>query len=748
MASSLFRYCRNPSYSLLNAGNFGARLLAFSTSIQDDPGGDATKKAALNDLLLASYRQLLERGVLLPDATQATAVHALQTLQNAVLHGEKLRSSFSEEGSANTEFSPCRPDGNGSGDSSSSSSSSSSSRRNGFGVSSNANGRQIGNNKLPIPAAAAGGGEPPAVHIAPKPHTVRGAYLWGPVGSGKTALMDLFASTTRQCLEAAAAATAAHTAQLGAASARVTAAAATAAHGTSLLLRSAGRQHYHEFMQSVHGRLHELHQALPRVVARNRQGRMVYRYAEPEEDPLVTVARELGSRTAVLCLDELHVTDVADAMILSRLFGALLVDFDTTVVFTSNRPPKDLYKGGLSRKYFEPFVQLVYEQMVVLRVAADVDYRLTGVTATATTRNVAPAEAETSAAETGVVRVGSDCSTTPTVEREVEESAFRKESGGHWFFGSVASQRLHNQWRRRAAAAAAAARSTSEADGATDVAASGQSYPQLGVAGAPATVPLAYGRTLKVPCALGDAAFFTFEQLCGAKGLRAAVDDGGALAAPDFLALCRRFREIYITDVPQLGPAHRDEARRFVTLLDVAYDNRCYLSVAASVPMDILFVPLLEEAHRQGVDPRLGLPKNTSVSHQVGPMAGGGNGVAATEGDVTAADANRSDDEFAGSSISAPITALKSAAVPLSSPSPSPSPPPPPTTTTGSHHPAMGIGGSGLEQQRQHQNQQVLSTPKPGDLTLPWALLWEEVLMYHRAASRLAEMCPQVVRAG
>ncbi|GIM11304.1 hypothetical protein Vretimale_14823 [Volvox reticuliferus] len=318
MASSLFRYCRNPSYSLLNAGNFGARLLAFSTSIQDDPGGDATKKAALNDLLLASYRQLLERGVLLPDATQATAVHALQTLQNAVLHGEKLRSSFSEEGSANTEFSPCRPDGNGSGDSSSSSSSSSSSRRNGFGVSSNANGRQIGNNKLPIPAAAAGGGEPPAVHIAPKPHTVRGAYLWGPVGSGKTALMDLFASTTRQCLEAAAAATAAHTAQLGAASARVTAAAATAAHGTSLLLRSAGRQHYHEFMQSVHGRLHELHQALPRVVARNRQGRMVYRYAEPEEDPLVTVARELGSRTAVLCLDELHVTDVADAMILSR----------------------------------------------------------------------------------------------------------------------------------------------------------------------------------------------------------------------------------------------------------------------------------------------------------------------------------------------------------------------------------------------------------------------------------------------
>jgi len=70
------------------------------------------------------------------------------------------------------------------------------------------------------------------------------------------------------------------------------------------------------------------------------------------------VARAAAAHTDVLCLDELHVTDVADAMLLSRLLGELL-HCGCTVLLTSNRPPRDLYKGGLSRKYFEPFIQLV-----------------------------------------------------------------------------------------------------------------------------------------------------------------------------------------------------------------------------------------------------------------------------------------------------------------------------------------------------------------------------------------------------
>ncbi|PNH07236.1 hypothetical protein TSOC_006355, partial [Tetrabaena socialis] len=67
--------------------------------------------------------------------------------------------------------------------------------------------------------------------------------------------------------------------------------------------------------------------------------------------------------------------------------------------------------------------------------------------------------------------------------------------------------------------------------------------------------------------------WLTFGQLCGAEGLRAGMDDGGALGPPDYLALCGRFRQLFVSGVPQLGPAQRDEARRLVTLLDVAYEH-------------------------------------------------------------------------------------------------------------------------------------------------------------------------------
>lgn len=85
---------------------------------------------------------------------------------------------------------------------------------------------------------------------------------------------------------------------------------------------------------------------------------LLCRHALPPVDPILVVARSAAASTDLLCLDELHVTDVADAMLLSRLFGELLA-CGCAVVFTSNRPPRDLYKGGLSRRYFEPFIHLV-----------------------------------------------------------------------------------------------------------------------------------------------------------------------------------------------------------------------------------------------------------------------------------------------------------------------------------------------------------------------------------------------------
>jgi hypothetical protein len=87
------------------------------------------------------------------------------------------------------------------------------------------------------------------------------------------------------------------------------------------------------------------------------------RRALPPEDPILTIARNTAASLDLLCLDELHVTDVADAMLLGRLFDGLLRG-GVCVVFTSNRPARELYKGGLSRTYFEPFIHLVDERWV------------------------------------------------------------------------------------------------------------------------------------------------------------------------------------------------------------------------------------------------------------------------------------------------------------------------------------------------------------------------------------------------
>lgn len=144
---------------------------------------------------------------------------------------------------------------------------------------------------------------------------MRGAYLWGGVGRGKTFLMDLF-------------------------------------HGS--LAVPARRTHFHRFMHEVHGRLRGLRE-LP--------------------DPLQRVARDVAADCRVLCFDELFVTDVADAMILAGLFGAL-VDAGVTLVFTSNAAPRDLYRDGLQRQRFIPAIELIERTTEVINVDAGTDYRL------------------------------------------------------------------------------------------------------------------------------------------------------------------------------------------------------------------------------------------------------------------------------------------------------------------------------------------------------------------------------------
>ncbi len=145
----------------------------------------------------------------------------------------------------------------------------------------------------------------------------RGLYLWGGVGTGKSMLMDLVIET-----------------------APVTA---------------KRRVHFHEFMQEVQSGLHKARQSgVP--------------------DAVRPVADRIAGQTRLFCFDEMQITDIADAMIVGRLFQ-ILFERGVTIVTTSNRVPEDLYKHGLNRQLFLPFIALIRQHMHVVRLDSDRDHR-------------------------------------------------------------------------------------------------------------------------------------------------------------------------------------------------------------------------------------------------------------------------------------------------------------------------------------------------------------------------------------
>lgn len=155
--------------------------------------------------------------------------------------------------------------------------------------------------------------------------TPRGIYLHGGVGRGKTMLMDLFFNNAE--------------------------------------VERRKRVHFHSFMLEVHTRVHRFREAVNAgKVAESR-------------DPLKALARVIVDQAWLLCFDELHVTNIADAMILGRLFEALF-EAGIVVVTTSNRPPVDLYKGGIQREMFLPFIGLIERRLDVIELDSGVDYRM------------------------------------------------------------------------------------------------------------------------------------------------------------------------------------------------------------------------------------------------------------------------------------------------------------------------------------------------------------------------------------
>lgn len=275
---------------------------------------------------------------------------------------------------------------------------------------------------------------------APPP---RGLYLWGGVGRGKSMLMDLFCG--------------------------------------SLSIKAKRRVHFHEFMQEVHARI--------AAERRNEAG-----------DPIVPVAKALAGDIRVLAFDEMVVNNSADAMILSRLFRAMWAD-GLTVVATSNRAPDDLYKDGLNREHFLPFIAELKERCAVMALNGPVDYRLDRL-------------------------------------------------------GSMDTWLVPNGPEATAALSAAFFRLTD--------------YPPEDRAHVPSEEIDVGGRMLHVPKALKGVAVFSFKRLCGE-----------ARGAPDYLAIARRYHTVILVGIPKLGPENRNEAARFVTLIDALYEHKVKLLAAA-----------------------------------------------------------------------------------------------------------------------------------------------------------------------
>ena len=147
----------------------------------------------------------------------------------------------------------------------------------------------------------------------------QGIYMYGPVGRGKSMLTDMFFDTAP--------------------------------------VERKRRVHFHAFMLEVQKRLTDL------------------RKREKQDDPLMHVASEIAKESWLLCFDEFHVVNIADAMILGRLFQAFF-DHGVVIITTSNVAPQDLYKGGLQRERFLPFIDLIMQKLDVLDIGAGRDFRL------------------------------------------------------------------------------------------------------------------------------------------------------------------------------------------------------------------------------------------------------------------------------------------------------------------------------------------------------------------------------------
>lgn len=282
--------------------------------------------------------------------------------------------------------------------------------------------------------------------------TPKGIYMYGGVGRGKSMLMDMFYQSLPD-------------------------------------QERARRVHFHEFMIEVHDYLHTR--------------RSEDSHSMGFDATLPMFAARLAERTDVLCFDEFHVTDVADAMILGRLFRALF-ERGVIVVATSNWPPDRLYEGGLQRDRFLPFIDFLKERLEIVHLAGETDYRA---------------------------------------------ACLQGEATYFYPLNRATTRRMQDLFDQLTAGAVLEKKTLN-----------------------------IKGRTIEITKAAGGVAWLTFFYLCERPH-----------GAEDYLEIAQHFDTIFLEGVPRIGYDRRNEAKRFMTLIDALYENHCKLIISADAPPDKLY---------------------------------------------------------------------------------------------------------------------------------------------------------------